>query len=253
MRFEDREIKSIGDLIKNLKDDRAEIKKTLWFRGLPRNFELLPSVLRPDNTKPEIEWMKEFKKDALLIVEPIPRESYEWLLVMRHNHIPTRLLDWTESPLIALYFALNEDANNGESKEDEPGMLWVLSPHELNKHVTGEEEKTLPSFQETPSLMEPYSTEVYSDTGKAGKQNPIAFLAPRNTERMQSQQSVFTIHHKNDQPIEEIEDGNHVWRYIIPVDVKENIKTELKILGINKFQLFPELPIIYEKIKEDEV
>ena len=53
MRFDDREIKSIGELIAHLKDDREEVKNPLWFRGLPREFELMPSVLRPENTKPK--------------------------------------------------------------------------------------------------------------------------------------------------------------------------------------------------------
>jgi len=251
LRFEDREITSIGKLLDYLKKDKQKVKTPLWFRGHARkSWTLFPSIFRPENKKEEIEYMKKFKQDALLIVEPIPRESYEWLFVMRHNHIPTRLLDWTESPLIALYFALSFEE---KFKNTQTSMLWVLSPNDLNKNVDlMQGDSALPTFQETKNVMETYTTEKYYDVGSLGQQNPIAFLAPRNTERMQAQQSVFTIHHRIKKPIEKLGDGKHVWRYSIPKSAKEKLRKELRLLRINKFQLFPELPVIYDKIKEEE-
>ena len=53
-----------------------------------------------------------------------------WLTLMQHYGLPTRLLDWSESPLVALYFALSSDE---DAKAD--AAVWVLNPMKLNKKV----------------------------------------------------------------------------------------------------------------------
>jgi hypothetical protein len=60
---------------------------------------------------------------------------------------------------------------------------------------------------------------------------------------------VFTISHRDKTPIEEIGDKKHIWKYKIPADKKNIIKSELELLGITKFQVFPELSSIGEIIK----
>jgi hypothetical protein len=56
-------------------------------------------------------------------VVPTREHTDQWLFLARHAGLPTRLLDWSESALIALYFAL---------KEDNP-VIWMLNPLELNQ------------------------------------------------------------------------------------------------------------------------
>jgi hypothetical protein len=81
----------------------------------------------------------------------------------------------------------------------------------------------------------------------------MAAIAPRNSPRMQSQQGVFTICHRENIPLENVgAAGNprdHIWKYIIPAVSKQTFKKELKWLGINRFQLFPELESLSENLK----
>ncbi|QMU54989.1 MAG: FRG domain-containing protein [Nitrosopumilus sp.] len=244
MKYVEEEIHNIAELLTKIETHTNSIKEPIWFRGhAKKDWDLIPSIFR-DTKKREIDYLKEFKQDATLLVEPRPRKPYEWLFIMRHNHIPTRLLDWTESPLVATFFAVND-----EKHIDEDGALWNLLPLELNRNVDlFENETTLPSFEED-EFLEAYTPEKFASAKPENQRKTLAFLAPRNSNRMQAQLSVFTINHYDKTSIEQIGDGNHLWKYIIPKEAKITLKKELDMLRINYFQLFPELPYIYEKIK----
>jgi len=249
MLHDDKIVKSLSELLTFLQKDTLGIKRPFWYRGLSdEKFDLLPTIYFIKNPKPEYDYLKEFKKDAMLLVHPRPPNSYEWLFLMRHYKIPSRLLDLTESPLIAAFFAVED-----EDEYETDGVIWVLLPLELNKYIKQfENEESLPSFEEDKDdLLKNYTTESYRIDDPENGMLPVAFLAPRNSPRMQAQQSVFTIYHHDKTPLQEIENKNHIWRYILPKSSKKNIKNELKLLGVTRFQLFPELETIHEKIEEE--
>jgi hypothetical protein len=66
---------------------------------------------------------------------------------------------------------------------------------------------------------------------------------------MQAQLSVYTINHRDNTPIEELGDRKHIWRYIVTKDCKNAMMKELELIGIGKFQLFPELQSIGDILK----
>src|SRR5205823_4830121 len=64
------------------------------------------------------------------LTPPVPgrEETDLWLFLAQHFGVPTRLLDWTQGALIALYFALLEE------KADKPRpIVWMLNPTQLNR------------------------------------------------------------------------------------------------------------------------
>jgi hypothetical protein len=238
-KFADKEIKSLHELMTAIKENTAGLKEPVWYRGhYDVDWKLVPTLHRGDHES-ELNLLKRFRQDATLLLNPRPKELYDWLFIMRHHEVPTRLLDWTESPLVGLFFTVNE-------KQDKNGALWVLLPHQLNKQNGRDfqqDKDILPSFEEDDAIMNSYRPETFS-IDKGAPLLPIAFVAPRNNQRMQSQLSVFTINHKDKTPIEDIGDGKHVWRYIIPATAKKSIMEELSLIKINRFQLFPELDSI---------
>ncbi len=239
-------ITSIQDLLAHLEDLYKQEPLITWYRGQAvKNWTLTPYYFRLDGSQSESTLLKRFKQSAAMLIDTSPQESFDWLFLMQHYGVPTRLLDWSESPLVALYFAVE----NLEKHGNEDGSLWVLYPSRLNKNArinNKEEDDYIPSFDDEE--LSNYSVESLKQNTRI-QLLPVATIATRNNARIQAQQGVFTIHHHDNTPIENIGDGTHTIHFTIPKDAKEGIKRQLALLGYTKFQLFPELSSIGDIIK----
>ena len=243
-----KEICSLTDLLKHLKADLNSALGPVWFRGHSDfTWKLSSTFDRLKKPPAEIYLLNKFRQNAnLLLNTQIPKNDFDWLFLMQHYGVPTRLLDWTESPLIALFFAIEID-NKKTMKND--GALWLLYPYQLNNNSTANEKNYIPAFEEEDYLGS-YTIDKYSKGKDKGIQ-PIAAIATRNNPRIQAQLGTFTISHREKKPIEEVGDKKHIIKYKIPSKAKASIQTELELLGLNKFQLFPELSSIGEIIKKE--
>lgn len=244
MRKTVKKIKSIADLLRYLKRDTKDYEGQIWFRGQSvSSWTLQPSFARKKKNTSEFTVISRFKQNASLLIDKTPHSYFDWLFQMQHYGVPTRLLDWTESALTALYFAVEE---NKHQKKD--GALWILLPTELNKNanIYSDEHFYIPSFDDIN--LKNYDPETLH-RDKNTSLLPLAAIASRNNSRMQAQLGVFTINHRDNTPIEDIGDKKHIWKYVIPKGSKKSIKEELSLLGLDKFQIFPELSSIGEIIK----
>lgn len=130
--FPARSLNEFIDLVdairKHWKFDPDDICK-LWFRGQQRkHWELVPSIVRIGglNRETEDDIREEFatRAPALSRFEPLPTNDWDLYFLMQHYGVPTRLLEWTDSPSIALYFAVRDNPGHYDS------AVWMLDPYE---------------------------------------------------------------------------------------------------------------------------
>lgn len=181
-----------------------------------------------------------------MLTDTWPTTSFEWMFLMQHYGVPTRLLDWSESPLVALYFAVNQFQNYNEVDS----AVWCLNPIILNKNaniVDKQEDRYIPSFEDEE--LQSYATESVRQKARL-ELLPVATIATRNNSRIQAQLGTFTIHHNKKVEIENVGDQSHIVKYIVPSEAREDVFCELKLLGINQFSMFPELASVGAILRE---
>jgi hypothetical protein len=247
----------------NTIEHMVEVATTLsrsWFRGHSRiHGELTPRVFRAQydsirKMRPQFELslIEAFKRGAPALQANIPKQEdhIAWLFLMQHHGVPTRLLDWTKSALVALYFVVSEHPS-------EDGELWAMYPEALNEQ-SGFHGIPLPNHP----ILHYFAQEPRRDPKKLVEElglvkipnHPLAVEPPVNFPRMAAQLSTFTIHPtpKPGNSIPELlPEEKHLVRYIIPTGSKESLRRDLTALGIKRGILFPDLDslsidIIYE-------
>lgn len=248
MRLGERKVADLAGYLKQVLKDTANLSSPIWFRGQGKiEWNLLPSLYRQNEKRTEQHYLNSFKQNATILMKNQPTEEFEWLFHMQHYGIPTRLLDWTESPLAALYFAV-------ESELKRDAVVWALLPTEMNKLANVDfknDPNRLPIITINDDTLGSYLPETLKGEGHT-RLNPIAGVATRINQRMQAQLSVFTIHHREKTNIEELSPGNkHIWRYKIPKERKENIRRDLERIKVGEFQLFPEMSSIKSLIVKE--
>lgn len=240
-------ISSIGQFIDVIRAVKAIHSGDIWYRGQSNaDWQLLPGLLRKKLSVSESSLMSRFKQSAAMLSENRPRNSFDWIFLMQHYGVPTRLLDWSENPLVALYFAVSDPAKNSEGD----AAIWLLFPTKLNKNaniVDKNEGDYIPSFDDEE--VQGYATESIRQSHRV-ELFPIATIATRNSPRIQAQMGTFTIHHNKMISIEDVGAKDHVVKVLVPQSNRNSLLEELNILGVNRFSLFPELASVGEVLKE---
>jgi len=176
-----------------------------------------------------------------------PTTEVDWLFLMRHYGLPTRLLDWTLSPLIALFFAL-WDYNN----DDHDGILWALNGSRLNRYQLCVPGILLPENQNVIDIAE----KAFTETSNTDTAEILAVHPPHIDMRMVLQQAISTIH-SSSLSLEELVErsgnpDNILASIIIPADAKPRIREMLDVLGISQSTLFPDLEHLAADVAEQQ-
>ena len=208
------DIKSWSDL-SNLMEEHSD--GTWTFRGVQNvEHELIPKIGRPEwrhdgfiggirefDESEEKQLLETFKQQARPYVLNPPEKDIEWLAIAQHHGLPTRLLDWSESILVAAYFAVENGGIGGAA------AIYANQPARLIN------EDNSPFAIESPGLYRP----------------------PHISPRIPVQRAVFSV---SAHPTKRLR-GGRIKKWRIPKTVCLEIKRILDGNGINRASLFPDL------------
>ena|SRR5215471_20130844 len=144
-------VEDVGDFFTT-----KDVYEAPWFRGHgSQHYVLTPSLYRTEAGRARLSddlLRSEFMRKALpMVAERAPRDDWEWYFLMQHYRAPTRLLDWTDSALVALYFALTSYSPSAGANIHP--VVWALNPWALNRFQ--DEDDGTPLGPEWP-LMKSY-------------------------------------------------------------------------------------------------
>lgn len=236
-------------LWRNSIDEYGKYRPRIAFRGMSQNYgNLRTSIQRiggPLTTYPlsELEWRERrvIETFSTYSREQLPIGFTDWdvILLGQHYGLPTRLLDWTSSPYVALFFA-TEDT----SKFDSDGIIWCVPrvetietlPNILKKHLSSRSAKIF--YLDTlrtafPLGLRQFDSDVPNDT-------LIWFEPPSVSPRIINQFAIFSIMSGV---------GSDHWDWLgkhpifhwgipIPATLKKEIRQRLQVMNITERTIY---------------
>jgi hypothetical protein len=229
-------VSSVADLLKAVSSAEKDLGRDLWYRGHRRTgWKLVPRVLRDDMPQHEQSIALAFRAMAATRYASCPPVNAhdQWLSLMQHHGAPTRLLDWTCSPLVAAFFVVLDDEDSFDD-----GCIWAMKPEKLNSsQLATKRIRTSDNQIVSRILAKPFSETTDDQAPKWA----LAFQAQETSPRMMMQGGQFTVHGRPE-PLDAFKAAaRFLWRFDVPQASKATLAGELDRLGIRRHLLFPDL------------
>lgn len=227
-------IKSLEEYI-NLINEKDKCGHYIY-RGVKdsKNHNLIPTIGRSNyyNKEDEIELFHQFKRRSHTTVTSTPTNDWEWLAIAQHHGLPTRLLDWTSSPLVSLYFATQPNIINNKLEEccDNGGAVYLLH------------------------FCDYINTDIDEDPFKYEK---VGVLQPPHiATRITGQAGLFTIQPKPNKELKIQKDNrmpDEIQKITFSKATATKIQNQLFKMGIRHDMLFPDLDGYAQGIKLNQL
>ena len=224
-------VSTIGDYLSIIREQKAgyrpeSVLQDVIFRGQAGDFPLMPKISRlkakEDFLQAEQQILDEFKRSNPLLIQPHGvMDDWDYLTLGQHFGLPTRLLDWSNNALTALWFAVSTNQEyHGQAAS--PGIVWML--------MAAEEDLVT-------NMNDIHPFEV---------QETKIFRPRLIKQRINNQSGAFSIHSSNDILNKRVLNENSRYnkklvKMVIAPEKMPDLRNDLNTLGVNAFSIFPEL------------
>ncbi len=181
------EIESFDEYLNTIHSElgqSGEGKRRLYFRGQSKRtidgYPLTPSVARykhlgslslTEREQKECEVLETFSNHLLTYVQHRPQTAWEELAIAQHHGLPTRFMDWTTNPLVALYFAVR---NTGGRSADSAVYVLISNPRRYADLKRGEAAQVKPVGDAATEPANAPDDDVYADFEVISDEQPEA-------------------------------------------------------------------------------
>ncbi len=277
-------VENLGDFVREiirLKELHEGRECIQWYRGhADKAWQLIPKVHRGFSGQDEELFRKEryltndFQARASVynLRKPALTEYAGWLTLMQHYGLPTRLLDWSRSPLVALFFAVSD-----QNEDEKDACIWVLTPGRLNAAEKLEKPSSIDGVEYENSFLynmahRTIHTMIYTAfrrwelSGNLEARTPedlkfdhrfktlagkIAACYPTEADsRVYNQFSTFTVHNAS-KKLSDLCDAATLSRVTIPHQKKKSLLYELEVCGITYSYIYPDLDHLAREVREN--
>ena len=224
------------------------LRSSYFFRGMPDvSFNLVTSLTRVcKNRRKQLEpsILKNFTKYAIIEEPSLKDNVWQQMIMGQHHGLPTRLLDWTHSPLIALHFANSEDDLDNLQKRD--CVVWRMDMRDMNQNLPQkykdklEEERTfvfsVESLNSICQSLEQYDKDM-------GNKSIVNLEPPSLDQRIINQYSFFSIIPSEIENLDDYLDKNtqNTIKYVIRKEIRWNLRDLLDQFNMNERMIYPGL------------
>ena len=229
-------------------DKLKRYRSSTLYRGLPRaSYHLETTLSRNSKGKaPVVEEpiLRNFAKYASIDDPSLDESVWRRLIIGQHHGLPTRLLDWTYSPLVALHFATS--GGPLAEMEDEDCAVWAIDIEELNSLLPLRYQDVLrrrSAYLFTVDMMNDLVGSL-GDYDEDMREDSMVLLEPPSIDqRIISRYSYFSVVPKNMLDVEGFLDRrtNNTVKYVIDKSLKWRVRDMLDQMNINERVVFPGL------------